>query len=177
MRRVSGADAKLASQARARAEQCGGLAQGTQCKSPLCEAGGGVCLLRMRSERDQLEPERSEGSSRARSKATRSVPDWPSCRTGHCAGLATWDSGHRLNLIRGAPATRRRHSIFSVPDCALKSSANLNGWIALKTFEYLRLPTRARSSERAASVTLVNQISGPTEESATKVSVRHRARA
>jgi hypothetical protein len=64
-----------------------------------------------------------------------------------------------------------------VPDCAPKSSANLNGWIELKPLDNLRRPTRARSSERAARVTFVNQRSGPTEESATKVSVRHRARA
>ncbi len=51
---------------------------------------------------------------------------------------------------RGAPATSQQSTNFSPPGRALKSSANLNAWIARKPFEHLRRSTRARGSERHA---------------------------
>ena len=51
---------------------------------------------------------------------------------------------------RGALATSQQSTNFSPPGRALKSSANLNGWIAQKPFEDLRRSTRARGSERHA---------------------------
>ena len=69
-----------------------------------------------------------------------------------CLGIFVW-GGERQGTVRRREERQRRgwqRHLPLMPGPAPKSSANLNGWIARQTFDYLNGWTRARGSERHA---------------------------
>ena len=95
-------------------------------------------------------------SGRARAKPCRG---WRGARIGSVRPGFVPNTNFLPFAGRGAPValSSRVATRFRCLTPRLKPSANLNGWNARKTFDNLRRSPRARCSERAASVTFVNQ--------------------
>jgi|GEM_PF-7110848 len=115
------------------------------CSRCVSECRGGKLASPSRARAEQCGYLARGTSASVRSVTAGCVPHWPTSGT---------KKGDRKRSARspprGAPATSQQSTNFSPPGRALKSSANLNGWIARKPFANLRRTTRARGSERHA---------------------------